>query len=196
MFSKRLLDLAVACVLTVLLAPVLLYTIVLVAIKDGRPVFYAAERMKTPTQSFKLLKFRTMEVSDTDQGVSGGNKNNRITPTGAMLRRKRIDEIPQLWNILRGDISFVGPRPPLREYVERFPETYNEVLKSKPGLTGLATAVHHRHEEALLAACDTHAETDDVYTRRCIPRKAKLDLMYQRKRTLCMDIWLMFKSVG
>ena len=88
-----------------------------------------------------------------------------------------------------------GPRPPLREYVERFPDLYTQVLKSRPGITGLASIVYHRHEEKLLTVCATPAETDSVYASRCVPRKAKLDLMYQRNRTLCLDAWIMVKTV-
>jgi lipopolysaccharide/colanic/teichoic acid biosynthesis glycosyltransferase len=193
--SKRLFDLAALLLLGTLLFPVLIITAVAIALLEGRPVFYMSERMKTPAQSIRLIKFRTMTVAETDQGVSGGCKISRITRTGALLRRARLDEIPQLWNVLRGDISFVGPRPPLREYVERFPDLYTQVLKSRPGITGLASIVYHRHEEKLLTVCATPAETDSVYASRCVPRKAKLDLMYQRNRTLCLDAWIMVKTV-
>ncbi|SFR36089.1 sugar transferase [Litoreibacter janthinus] len=193
--TKRLFDLAAVLVLGALLLPVIALTTVVIAMLDGRPVFYMSERMKTPTQSFRLIKFRTMTVALVDQGVSGGNKSNRITRTGAALRRMRLDELPQLWNVLVGDISFVGPRPPLREYVDRFPGIYGEVLKSRPGITGLASIIYHRHEELLLMPCATPEQTDAVYARRCVPRKAHLDLLYQRRRTLCMDAWIMIKTV-
>jgi lipopolysaccharide/colanic/teichoic acid biosynthesis glycosyltransferase len=136
-----------------------------------------------------------MGMSSTDSGVSGGDKTARITRTGTFLRRHRLDEIPQLWNVLRGDISFVGPRPPLRSYVEQFPDIYREVLKSRPGITGMATLTFHRTEERLLADCKTAAETEAVYIRRCVPRKARLDLIYARRRTVCSDLKLMFATV-
>ena len=107
-----------------------------------------------------------------------------------------MDEFPQLWNILKGDLSFVGPRPPLREYVERFPDIYNEVLKSRPGVTGLATIRFHKHEDRLLARCETAEQTDDVYCRICVPRKAKLDLIYQRHQNMCYDFDLVFQTIG
>jgi lipopolysaccharide/colanic/teichoic acid biosynthesis glycosyltransferase len=106
-----------------------------------------------------------------------------------------LDEIPQLWNILRGDMSFVGPRPPLRSYVERAPALYAAVLRSRPGLTGLATLHFRRHEERLLARCFTPQETDSVYARRCVPRKARLDLIYQRRPNLCADVAILWKTV-
>ncbi len=195
-WSKRIYDLFFASLLVVILGPVILYLIVVIWRKQGLPLFYVAERMKTPTQSFGLVKFRTMTVVKEDAGVSGGDKDARITPMGAKLRAKRLDEFPQLWNILKGDLSFVGPRPPLREYVERFPEVYSEVLKSRPGVTGLATIKFHKHEDRLLARCSTREETDDVYTRICVPRKARLDLIYQRHQNMCYDFDLVFQTIG
>lgn len=151
--------------------------------------------MKTADEPFMLWKYRTMTVVEKDSGVSGGDKSARITRTGAFLRRYRLDEIPQLWNILRGDISFVGPRPPLRRYVEMFPELYGQVLQSRPGITGLATILFHKHEENILSECQTPAETERAYVRRCVPRKAALDIIYQRRRSLCLDFLLMLKTV-
>ena len=143
-----------------------------------------------------MWKLRTMTVVAADAGVSGGDKAARITPTGAWLRARRLDEFPQLFNILKGDLSFVGPRPPLREYVERFPDIYGAVLKSRPGVTGLATLVYHRHEEMLLARCATPEETDAVYARLCVPRKARLDLIYQKHRNICFDIQLVIATIA
>ena len=193
---KRIFDLFFASLLVVILGPVLIFLVVYLLIKQGRPLFYVAERMKGPHTPFNLWKLRTMTVVDSDQGVSGGNKASRVTPTGAWLRRKRLDEFPQLWNILKGDLSFVGPRPPLREYVERFPQIYNEVLKSRPGVTGLATIRFHKHEDRLLDRCVTPEQTDDVYCRICIPRKARLDLIYQRHQSTCYDFDLVFQTIG
>ena len=168
-WRKRTFDVLVALGLSVILVPLGCVVALVILLRDGTPVLYRSERMKTVDESFELLKFRTMSVVAQDAGVSGGHKSARITPLGAMLRRTRLDEIPQLWNVLRGDISFVGPRPPLREYVERFPETYRSVLRARPGITGLATLVYHRTEERLLAQCKSGSETDAVYARRCIP---------------------------
>lgn len=195
-WRKRIFDLFFASLLVIILGPILLWLLVYLLVKEGRPLFHVAERMKGPNQPFNLWKLRTMTVVDEDQGVSGGNKASRITNTGAWLRRKRLDEFPQLWNILRGDLSFVGPRPPLREYVKRFPEIYDEVLKSRPGVTGLATIRFHKHEERLLARCKTPLETDDIYCRICVPRKANLDLIYQRNQSICYDFDLVFQTIG
>lgn len=195
-WSKRLFDLFFVTLLIVILGPVLLLLLLWLLIKEGRPLFYVAERMKTPTEPFYLWKLRTMTVVDADSGVSGGDKSARITKTGAWLRSKRLDEFPQLWNILRGDLSFVGPRPPLRQYVEAYPEIYNEVLKSRPGVTGLASIVYHKHETRLLERCTSPEETDAVYSRCCVPMKARLDLIYQRHQSMWHDFDLVFQTIG
>ncbi len=192
--SKRLFDIVLALVLAVLLAlPVLLLCLWLLVV-SGRPLLYRSERMKAPDQPFGLWKFRTMTDEAGDSGVTGADKTARITPAGRILRRYRLDEIPQLWNVLKGDMSFVGPRPPLREYVERFPDLYARVLRNRPGITGLATLRFHRHEEWLLARSRSRDETDRIYSRACVPRKARIDLIYQRNRTLCLDIAIVFET--
>lgn len=193
-FGKRVFDLVLALLLgAVLLVPFTVLLVVLL-VKEGRPVFYVAERMKAPGQPFRLWKLRTMTVARSDSGVSGGDKSARITSMGRFLRKTRLDEVPQLWNVIRGDMSFVGPRPPLRLYVERFPELYEQVLRSRPGITGLASLHFHAHEERILARCSSAAETDEVYSRRCVPRKATLDLIYQRHRSLCFDMALIAQT--
>ena len=196
--AKRLLDIICALALGLCLALPFGLLLLWLLWREGRPLFYVAERMKTPNQPFALWKLRTMRIADpgANAGVSGGDKSNRVTRTGKLLRRTRLDEVPQLWNVLKGDMSFVGPRPPLREYVERFPEIYTQVLKSRPGITGLASLHFHRHEEWLLAQCHTPQETDAIYARRCVPRKARLDLIYQKRRNICLDLRLMIETAA
>lgn len=193
--GKRLCDLVMAGLLA---GPVLLLLAGILPwlwLRQGGPLFYVADRMRAPGQAFGLIKLRTMTVAETDSGVSGGDKAARVTPAGAWLRARRLDELPQLWNILRGDLSFVGPRPPLREYVDRFPALYARVLASRPGVTGLATLVYHRHEARLLARCTTAQETDAVYTRICVPAKARLDLIYQAHRSICYDGLILWRTL-
>jgi lipopolysaccharide/colanic/teichoic acid biosynthesis glycosyltransferase len=193
---KRLFDLFFASLLVIVLGPVILGLVVFIYLKQGCPLFYVAERMKTPEHSFGLIKFRTMTVVAEDQGVSGAHKATRVTSVGKLLRAKRLDEFPQLWNILKGDLSFVGPRPPLREYVERFPDIYAQVLRSRPGVTGLATIRYHKHEDRLLSRCKTAAQTDDIYCQICVPRKARLDLIYQQHQSMCYDFDLVFQTIA
>lgn len=192
--AKRGLDIILALILgAVLLVPLGAVMLVLL-LTEGRPLFYISERMKTPTQGFSLVKLRTMRPSPENTGVTGGDKSDRIPPIFRALRKSRFDEVPQLWNVLRGDMSFVGPRPPLRVYVEAYPKIYGQVLRNRPGITGLASLRFHAHEEKLLAATKTAAETDHVYRSRCVPRKAALDLIYQRHRSLCFDLVLIWET--
>ncbi|WP_040607592.1 sugar transferase [Oceanicola sp. S124] len=192
--GKRAFDLLLALAGVALLWPLLLLVALAVRLCDGPPILYRAERMRAPDQPFTLWKFRTMRPDPTDRGVSGGDKARRITRLGGHLRRLRLDELPQLWNLLNGDISVVGPRPPLRRYVEAHPRLYAAVLRSRPGLTGMAT-VHFRHrEETLLAPCRSAEETERTYSTRCIPAKARLDLLYARRRTLWLDLHLILMT--
>lgn len=192
---RRIMDVVLASLLLLLLWPLLMGLALAILVLDGRPILYISERMQAPDRPFMLWKFRTMATAATDAGVSGGDKAHRVTMMGGVLRRYRLDELPQLLNILRGDIGFVGPRPPLRRYVERFPDLYGRVLLDRPGVTGLATLVFHRTEERLLAACSTPEETETVYERRCIPVKARLDLIYAQHRTPCLDLRMMVATV-
>lgn len=194
---KRLFDVIIALLLLIPTTPLMVVIALRLRNQDGGPVFYIAERMKTVDQPFNLIKFRTMSNVSANQnaGVTGGDKNDRITPIGKSLRKYRLDELPQLFNVLRGDMSFVGPRPPLRQYTDAFPELYAKVLQSRPGVTGLATLHFHRHEERLIAAATTPQETETIYTTRCIPRKATLDLIYARHASACFDAVIMWQTV-
>ena len=193
--GKRLFDVALALLLLVPLSAVMLLVAGLLLVLEGRPVLYVSERMRAPGQPFRLLKFRTMTAVEKDAGATGAHKAWRITRLGCVLRRSRIDELPQLFNILKGDMSFVGPRPPLREYVDRFPRRYAQVLRTRPGVTGLATLIYHAHEDRIMAGCHTPEATEAAYYRRCLPTKLRLDLIYQRQRTLRLDLWIIWNTV-
>jgi len=187
---KRIFDVIFASVLMLFLGPVMMIIAAWLMLRQGRPVFFRAERMKSPDHAFTLFKFRSMVTSAQDCGVTGGEKHTLFTRDGGWLRHSRLDELPQLWNILKGDISFVGPRPPMRAYVERFPQVYQAVLKNRPGVTGLATLVFHRHEERLLSQTRSEVASDAVYVSRCLHRKARIDLIYQSRACLMLDMFL------
>lgn len=193
--GKRIFDLFCSLALLIFLLPIIFILSIIILFADGKPIFYISERMRSTSEPFNLIKFRTMTTSNEDTGVSGGNKINRISRLGKFLRKTRLDELPQIFNVLRGDISFVGPRPPLRQYVDKFPNLYKEVLQSRPGITGLASLKYHKHEEKILSKCKTVEETDAIYSKVCIPRKAKIDMMYTSNQSLCFDLMIMLKTV-
>ncbi len=193
--GKRLFDLGMGAFAALLLVPVLGLLALTALLTHGRPVFFVSERMAAPGRAFAMVKLRSMATDPADAGVSGGDKDARITAFGGMLRRTRLDEIPQLVNVARGDMSLVGPRPPLRRYVEAFPDIYARVLRCRPGVTGLASLVFAAHEARLLAACRSPDETETVYVRRCIPRKARIDLIYARNWSILLDLWLLGVTV-
>lgn len=179
-----------ACVLLTLL-----YLPVIVA--QGRPFLYASERMRSPDRAFQLYKIRTMHPPGPlqEESVLGGHQARRVTAIGAFLRRTRLDELPQIVNVLKGDVRFIGPRPPLRKYVETCPEIYEEVFRDTlPGITGLATVMLHGREERLLSACRSAVETDLVYRRRCIALKARLDLIYRERRGPGLDLLILYRT--
>lgn len=192
---KRVFDIVLATALLIPLSLVILLCAAILLITQGRPIFYVSERMRTPGRPFQLYKFRTMSRVESDSGATGAHKHWRITPLGRFLRRTRIDELPQLFNILKGDMSFVGPRPPLREYVDRFPAEYARVLLCRPGVTGLATLIYHRHEDRILSRCVTHEKTERAYYTRILPTKLKIELVYQEKRNMALDCWIMWNTV-
>ncbi len=199
MTVKRLFDISLALVLMVPILPILGGVWVIMRLQEGSaPFLYISPRMKTLDQSFNLYKIRTMRSTDpaTNAGVAGGDKAHRITPLGKFLRRTRIDEFPQIFNVLKGDMSFVGPRPPDPNYVRAYPGLYGQILKDTPGITGLATIIFHKHEERILSRCRTQEETDAVYRRRCIPRKARLDLIYQRNKSFRLDLYIIYLTAA
>jgi lipopolysaccharide/colanic/teichoic acid biosynthesis glycosyltransferase len=194
---KRVFDILLAPTGVLVTAPIIIGITIAILWRDGGPVFYVAERMKTPDQAFNLFKFRTMSnVShDRNRGVTGGDKSNRITTIGRKLRRYRLDELPQFINVLRADMGFVGPRPPLLQYTNAFPQLYAKILLSRPGVTGLASLHYHRHEERLIASATTPEQTKTIYNTRCIPRKAALDLIYQRHASVCFDAMIIWQTL-
>ena len=189
--QKRAFDLFWVIVTLPLTLPLMIGIALALWVCDGGAVIYRAPRAGLGGRRFTVWKFRTMQpVDGCHGGVAGGDKSARISRLGRVLRRRRLDELPQLFNVLMGDMSLVGPRPPDPRYVDRFPQIYAGVLRAKPGLTGLATLVMHRFEDRVLKACATPQETEEVYCRRCIPRKARLDMRYLAMRDTRFLPWL------
>ena len=184
MIVKRCFDLVIGSVLLVVLCPLLVLIAVTVAATSGRPVIYRARRVGRGGQSFQMLKFRTMRL-----GVAGPSitvrEDPRITPIGAVLRRTKLDELPQLLNVLRGDMSLVGPRPEDPRFVAGYSPEQREVLSIRPGITSPA-AVRYRDEETLFNGSDPNLE--ETYATTIMQAKRALDLDYVRRRNLWWDI--------
>jgi len=183
-----------ALVLGVTLAPVIVLVALAVLVVEGRPIFYLSKRMKTPNLSFGLIKFRTMSVTQEEVGVTGGDKAHRISAFGGFLRQSRLDEIPQLWNILRGDMGFVGSRPQSPRYVKRHKKAYTQLLIHRPGLTGLGTLLCVRREGRILAKCRTPHQTEQMYERYCLQPRNQADTLYAANRTFLSDIYVLMAT--
>lgn len=190
--TKRIFDLSVSVILLVLFAPFYLLIALLIKLDSFGPVHYKALRVGKNGRLFKLFKFRTMKVNSSNSGPAITQKSDpRITRVGKVLREIKVDEIPQLWNVILGDMSLVGPRPEDPRYVEKYDEEQRRVLLVKPGLSSPAS-IEYRHEEKLLS---TQAENlEDYYVRQVMPKKLKIDLDYVENQSLIRDVAICFKT--
>lgn len=168
--GKRLLDLVAATLGLVLLTPILVATAALVRLTSPGPAIFSQVRLGRHARPFRMYKFRSM-VAGADRrgaGVTVGG-DPRVTPVGRFLRRTKLDELPQLWNVLRGDMSLVGPRPEVPEFADLFPDQYRRILHVRPGITHRGTLAF-RTEEAILADARV-GEARSFYIDRVMPRK-------------------------
>jgi lipopolysaccharide/colanic/teichoic acid biosynthesis glycosyltransferase len=184
MSARRLATAATCLISLVALLPLFLLVAAMVLVLDGRPVLYRAERVGRHGRTFRLLKFRTMRPDAAGAAVTGAS-DPRITPVGRVLRRTKLDELPQLLNVLRGDMDLVGPRPEDPRFVALYSPAEREVLSVRPGITSPA-AVRYRHEESLLAGAA--GACDEVYVAEIMRPKLELDLEYVRNRSLSLDL--------
>jgi FlaA1/EpsC-like NDP-sugar epimerase/lipopolysaccharide/colanic/teichoic acid biosynthesis glycosyltransferase len=191
---KRLLDVSVALVLLVLLAPALLAIAALVRITSPGPALYRARRVGRGFRPFHMLKFRTMVVNADRLGPGlTYNRDPRITHVGCLLRRTRLDELPQLINVLTGDMSLVGPRPEAPEYVTPHNPQWSRVLSVRPGICGL-TQLQFAFDEAALLTSSASADRD--YMTRILPTKLAIDIEYIERRSLLFDLQLMLRTAA
>jgi lipopolysaccharide/colanic/teichoic acid biosynthesis glycosyltransferase len=185
----RWLEIFIAGAALVLALPLFLLLTVAILMKDGAPVFFVQERVGKDGRPFRLLKFRTMRVtSGAEVTVSG---DPRITPLGNLLRRSKLDELPQLVNVFKGDMSFVGPRPEIADFVALYTPEQREVLSVRPGITDPAS-IEFRDESEILARA---ADWRETYVREVLPRKLGLSRAYLRRRTFFKDIGVIFKTL-
>ncbi|QDV11306.1 UDP-N-acetylgalactosamine-undecaprenyl-phosphate N-acetylgalactosaminephosphotransferase [Rosistilla oblonga] len=165
---KRVVDVVICSITLVLIMPLLLVIALMVLVTDGMPVLFRQTRVGKDGVDFNLVKFRTMSHRPPSQfGDFDAGDVSRVTRIGKFLRHWKLDELPQLWNVLRGDMSLVGPRPEVRKWVNVYPAEWAEVLKVRPGITDPASIVY-RHEESLLAASD---EPERFYADTVLPSK-------------------------
>ena len=189
---KRAFDICLAAAGLLLVLPCFAVVAILMKLTDRGPIFYRQTRIGRLGKPFTIWKFRTMVVGAEKIGAlvtEGGDP--RMTAIGRVLRNTKIDELPQLWNVLKGDMSFVGPRPQVPRYIERLSPAQREMLQHRPGITDMAT-LKFRNEQALLAGA---ADVDDFYIRYCLPRKIALNLQYARRASLLYDIWIILQTL-
>ena len=188
---KRVLDFLCSLVVLVLLLPVWLMVALLIVMESRGGVFYVQKRVGKDNRDFNLYKFRTMRPDSDSKGLlTVGARDSRITRVGYFLRKYKIDEFPQLLNILKGDMSIVGPRPEVRKYVDLYTPEQMRVLSVRPGLTDYAS-IRYVNENEVLAASD---DPERTYIEEVMPAKLALNLQYIDNQSLKEDFKLIFKT--
>ena len=190
--SKTLFDFVFSLILILFFAPLMLVIALAVKCFDGGSILFSQERVGIDEKLFSIYKFRSMSEAiegDTRQVTASGDK--RITPIGKILRRTKLDEMLQLFNILKGDMSFVGPRPEVPRYVAHYSEVEKRLLKVKPGLTDWAS-VQFRNEEEMLAG---QSDPESFYLKTILPRKLKLSLDYLERATFWSDLGILWMTI-
>jgi lipopolysaccharide/colanic/teichoic acid biosynthesis glycosyltransferase len=189
---KRLFDIMVSFIGLICLLPLLLLVAILIKLDSSGPVFFRQTRMGMRFRPFQILKFRTMAQDSLTKGRSlTVGDDPRITRVGRFLRKSKIDELPQLFNVLKGDMSLVGPRPEVPEFVNLFRSEFEEILAVRPGITDLAS-LKYRDEASILGQSKT---PEDEYVRRVLPDKIKLGKEYIQRSSLLFDLSVICRTV-
>lgn len=189
---KRLFDIISSFFSLLILLPLFLLIAILIKLDSAGPVFFIQKRVGKNFKLFSLYKFRTMVVDTSQRGLqitSAGDP--RITKIGRFLRKTKIDELPQIINVIKGDMSVVGPRPEVLKYVEMFKDDYKYILKVKPGITDYA-AIEFRDEECVLKK---FKNPEDGYIKKVLPLKINLYKRYIKERSLFTDMKLIFLTL-
>lgn len=193
MIAKRIVDVVAASAALMVSAPLLAAIAIAVKISSPGPVLFRQVRVGRGGQLFELLKFRSMrtDAEQTGPQLTVG-KDERITPIGHLLRNTKLDELPQLWNVVRGDMSLVGPRPEVPRYVAHYPDaTASEVLSVRPGITEMLS-IDCRHEASLLAQA---SDPERFYIEELLPRKLEAQLRYVRNRSFAGDLRIILRTI-
>ena len=193
-FFKRLTDIVIAFLLLIfLLIPMAVIAVIVKADSKG-PVFYKQERVTTYNRRFRILKFRTMTVGADVQGALITSANDtRVTKVGAKLRKFRLDELPQIFHVLSGKMSFVGTRPEVPRFVERYTPEMTATLLMPAGITSLAS-IRYKDEDEIIGSVSDPAEVDRIYVEEILPEKMKFNLEYLSDFSFFGDIKLMFST--
>jgi len=189
---KRIFDFCAALVGLVVLAPLFFVVAVLIKLDSDGEVFFRQTRVGKGGKDFSIYKFRTMAKSKNkdDLQITVG-ADMRVTKIGKFLRKYRIDELPQLINVIKGDMSLVGPRPEVPEYVRHYPNGKNDIVLSlRPGITDLAS-INFKDEADILAS---QSNPEKAYIERILPKKLRYCRFYIKKRSFCYDIAIIFKT--
>ena len=186
---KRAVDILLSSLALLTLVPILALIAVAIVMDSGWPIFYRQERVGRGFQMFRIWKFRSMTMSHEGPLITVRG-DTRVTRVGRVLRATKLDELPQLWNVVRGDMSLVGPRPEIPEYVAMFANRYKDVLAVRPGITDLAS-VQFRDEEYVLARVPDSVE---YYARKLLPAKLELAEEYLRKRSFLFDLSILLQT--
>jgi lipopolysaccharide/colanic/teichoic acid biosynthesis glycosyltransferase len=190
---KRLFDVAIALFLLILALPLFVFMTMWVMIDDGAPVFFSQTRVGKNQVNFRLHKFRTMKRASEQSGqLTVGSRDKRITASGYYLRKYKIDELPQLWNVLKGDMSLVGPRPEVPKYVSLYTNEQKRVLSVKPGITDHASLLFFDESELLANS----KNPEEVYVQQIMPQKLGLNLEYIDNQTLKGDFSIIIKTIS
>ncbi len=194
MFAKRIFDIVISFFGLLLISPLFVIIALFVAFESKGGVFYRQIRVGRYNKDFKLFKFRTMYVGSDKKGLlTVGNRDSRITGSGYYLRKYKLDELPQLINVLMGTMSFVGPRPEVRKYVDLYTDTQLKVLEIRPGITD-AASIKYADENAILELCD---DPERAYIEKIMPDKLALNLNYvNNKPSLLSDMKLIFNTLS
>ena len=189
---KRIFDIIFSLLGLIILSPFFLLIAVVIKLDSKGPVFFRQVRVGKNGKEFKIFKFRTMVVGAEKKGMQiTVDKDSRITKVGRYLRKFKLDEFPQLINVLIGDMSFVGPRPEVPKYVALYDERQRSVLKVKPGITDIAS-IEYKDENKLLSK---NGDPEKIYVKEIMPHKLKLNMEYIRNISIVNDIKLIFKTV-
>ena len=189
---KRLSDLLFSSIGLLLLLPFFVLAAIMIKIDSTGPIFFKQERMGRNFRRFMIYKFRTMVVDAEKKGLritSGGDR--RVTKVGKLLRKFKIDELPQLFNVLKGEMSLVGPRPEVEEYVTLYEEDYREILKRRPGITDVSSIIF-REEEAVLK---NQVDPEGYYKKILLPEKIRLAKEYIEKSSFLYDLKLVLNTL-